>query len=293
MKILCVIPVAIFLAISSENLSAQLTYQQVLSEPAQVQKGYFSLHYFGVDAGFDNTSGASIWSVGAETLYPITDKLRAEGVFLYSLFSLEKDGPAFLFSGGAEYTLSSKTKKKKVPVLLAFSYEKDYLNKKEIQTWSSVTLPGDVTRDITARGGLYLRNSAFEYESNGTFFDVTNIFHAGVYAGIGLTRKLYMHVMDSDGYKFAYARQVRPFFDLLILPTSVDVTSGGNTITVKESLGWRTGLTWQMNPITKAQNFDRKIGFFGNLLYRIEFGQRPLEGLFITTSLGWTIKTFK
>jgi hypothetical protein len=48
-----------------------------------------------------------------------------------------------------------------------------------------------------------------------------------------------------------------------------------------------------MNPITEKENFNNKIGFFGNLLYRIEVGQRPLEGVFVTTSIGWAIKKFK
>lgn len=295
MKNLRVILALLVLAFASANLSAQLTYQQVYSNPSDVYTGYAAIHYFGVDAGFGNTSGASIWSVGGEALYPINDNLRIEAVGLYSLLSLEKDGLPFLFNGGAEYKLSSKTKQKKVPVLLAFSYEKDYINNKEIQTWSSVTLPGDVTRELVARGGIYLRNSALEYEENNTFFDITNIFHAGVYAGIGYTKKHYMHVMDSDGYKFAYARQVRPFFDLLVLPTSVDLTdTGSNTNTTAEgTLGWRAGLTWQMTPFTKKENFDRKIGFFGNLLYRFEIGNRPIEGIYVTTSLAWTIKKFK
>jgi hypothetical protein len=277
----------------STSLLAQKTYRQTFSDPSEVQTGYLGLHYFGVDAGFGNTSGASLLSVGAETLYPITDKLRAEGLGLVSLFSLEKSGFPFLLNAGAEYTLSSNTKSTTVPVLLAFSYERDYLEGKDINTYTTVKLPGDITSELNLRGGLYLRNSALEYEENFTYYDLTNIFHKGIYAGVGYTRKLYMHILDSDGYEFAYARNFRPFADILVLPTSVDVTSNGNTQTLKETIGWRAGMTWQLNPITKAQNFDKNIGFFGNLLYRIEFGQRPLEGFFVTTSLAWTIKKFK
>lgn len=278
---------------TSQVLLAQTTYKQTFSDPTKVYPGYLALHYFGVDAGLDNTAGASIWSIGAETLYPINEKLRAEGLLLYSLFSLEKDGLPFILSGGVEYSLSTKTKRKTVPVLLAFSYDKDYLKGVETNTYTTVKLPGDVTTELTARGGVYLRNSAIEYYENFTYYDVTNIFHKGIYAGVGYTRKLYMHVQDSDGYEFAYARQLRPFFDVLVIPTTVEATSGGATTTAKGTLGWRAGLTWQMNPITEKENFNRKIGFFGNLLYRIEVGQRPIEGFFVTTSLGWAIKKFK
>lgn len=283
----------IILGFTVSAVQAQLTYQQTYSDPSEVQTGYAAIHYFGVDAGFGNTSGASVLSVGGEALYPITDKLRAESYLLYSLFSLEKDGLPFLFNGGAEYVISSSTKKQNINVLLAFSYEKDYIQNVETNTWTAVELPGDITSELNARAGIYLRNSAFEYEENFTFFEKTNIFHKGIYAGIGYTRKLFMHVLDSDGYEFAYARNFRPFADILILPTSVDVTANGNTQTLEETLGWRAGMTWQLKPMTKEQNFDRKIGFFGNLLYRLEVGQRPLEGFYVTTSLGWTFKKFK
>jgi hypothetical protein len=288
-----ILVISFLITCSSTAIVAQESYRQILSDPTEVQTGYLALHYFGVDAGFDNTSGASIFSIGGETLYPITEKIKAEGVFLYSLFSLEKKSFPFLFNGGIEYTLSSKTKNTTVPVLLAFSYERDYLKGEDVNTYTTVKLPGDITSELNVRGGLYLRNSAFEYEENFTFYDLTNIFHKGIYAGVGYTRKLFMHVQDSDGYTFAYARNFRPFVDIMILPTSVDVSAGGATQTIEETLGWRAGMTWQLKPITQKQNFDRKIGFFGNLLYRLEFGQRPLEGFYITTSLGWTIKKFK
>ncbi len=275
------------------TLQAQITYQQTYSNPSEVQTGYAAIHYFGIDAGFDNTSGASILSIGGEALYPINEKLRAEGLFLYSLFSLEKTSFPFLLNAGAEYVLSSSTKSTTVPVLLAFSYERNYLEGYDVNTYTTVKLPGDITSELNARAGIYLRNSSFEYEQNFVTFDDANLFNKGIYAGVGYTRKLFMHVLDSEGYKFAYARNFRPFADILILPTKVDISANGNTQTLEETMGWRAGLTWQLKPMTKEQNFDRKIGFFGNLLYRLEFGQRPLDGFYVTTSLGWAIKKFK
>lgn len=283
---------ALFLFTAS--ITAQTSFRQVYSNPDEVYSGYIGLHYFAVDAGFSNTSGASLLSIGAEALFPVNPKLRAEGYFLYSLFSLEKEGLPFLMNAGAEYALFSKTRDKNVNVLLAFSYERDYSENKDTNTWEGVELPAAVERELNVRGGLYLRNSALEYEQANTYYNTTNLFHAGVYAGIGYTKRLYMHVQDDRGYTFAFARQVRPFADIMLLPTSVDLTApNGATLTLEESLGWRAGLTWQMNPITKALNFDRKIGFFGNLLYRLEVGQRPIDGFYITTGLAYTLKKLK
>jgi hypothetical protein len=252
------------------------------------------LNYLTVDAGFDNTSGASIWSVGADAMYPISDRLNVEALALYSLFSLAKEGPAFLFAPGIEFAISKKTKEQTVPVLLGFSYEEDYINNKEIQTWSSVKLPGDVTRELVLRGGLYLRNSALEYEENFTYYDVTNVFHAGVYVGAGYNWKSYLQVQDSDGYEFAAGRYIRPFADVMIIPTSIDLElNNAPAKTIKETLGWRIGGVIVAKPFTRELNFNRKFGFFGNFIYRLEFGQRPLEGFYVTSGISFGLMKFK
>lgn len=290
MKVFKLIGIVGLLLVCS-TAQAQITYRTVYSAPEEAQNGYLAINYLTVDAGFDNTSGASLWSVGLDAMYPINEKLRIEASALYSLLSLEKNGAPFLFNGGGEFVIGKKKKQKIVPVLLAFSYEKDYNNNKEIQTWESVKLSTDVIREFVVRGGVYIRNSAFEFSENNNTFDITNITHAGIYAGIGYNKKYYMHVQDSDGYKFAYGTFVRPYADVLILPTTVELTPGNREL--NESIGFRAGFTWHARPYTKSQNFDRKLGMLGNLYFKFEVGKRPLEGGFITTGLGWTIRKFK
>ena len=279
-------------AISSK---AQTTYQTSLSDPEVVYPGYLGLNYLTIDAGFGNTSGASVWSVGVDALYPITDKLRVEGLALYSLFSLAKDGPAFLFSPGVEFGISSKTKAKKVPVLLSFAWDKDYINQVETQTWSSVSLPGHVKYELVARGGLYVRRSVLEYEENFTYYDVTPLTHTGIYAGVGYNMMSYINAKTSDGYEFAAGRFIRPYFDVLILPTSVDLEVSGapTNATAEGTLGWRLGAVLVGKPFTKAENFDRKLPFFADMVFRLDMGKRPLEGFFVTTGIAYNFKKFK
>ncbi len=280
-----------FLLISSSFTYAQKTYQSILSDPSKVNDGYIGLTYFGVDAGFGNTSGASVLSVGADVLYPINDKIKIDGIAWYSLFSLAKEGPAFLLNPGVEFTFKSNSKRQDVPVLLSFTTETDWFKGEQISAWSSVTLPGNMQTDYAARGGLYLRNSALEYEEGTTYYDITNLFHAGVYAGIGRSQKFYLHVQDSDGNIFAAGRFLRTYADVLILPTTVDLElSGTPTKEVSGTLGWRLGAVLQLVPFSKENNFDRKIGFLGNMIWRLEFGQRPLDGFFVTTGLSWGLK---
>jgi hypothetical protein len=283
----------LFLFSISINTNAQVTYQTAYSNPEDVYPGYLGLHYFAVDAGFSNTSGASIWSVGADGLYPINDKIGVDVLALYSMFSLAKEGPAFLFNGGIEFEISKQTKPGKVPVLLAFSYEKDYINNKEVQTWESVTLQAGVQKEFVARGGIYLRNSALEYDQGTTYFDQTRLFQAGVYAGIGYNWKSYIHVRDSDGYTFAAGKFIRPYADLLVIPTTVDLElNGAKAAELDETLGWRVGAILVAKPYTKSENFDRKFGFFGNSIFRMEFGQRPIGGFFVTTGVAFALKKF-
>ncbi len=278
----------------SSSAFAQVTFSTEYSNPNDVYRGYVGLHYFTVDAGFGNTSGASIWSVGAEALYPINDKLSVEALGLYSLVSLAKEGPAFLFSGGAEYKLFDSNKEGKVPVLLAFSYEKDYINNQEIQTWQTVTLPAHITSEFVVRGGIYARNSALEYDEGTTFYDKTGLFMAGVYAGVGYNRKYYIHVQDSDGYQFAAGKFIRPYFDVILAPTTVDLeVDGVKNGELSESFGWRFGTVLVAKPYTKSENFDRKFGFFGNSIFKIEIGQRPIDGFFVTTGIAFGLQKFK
>lgn len=286
--------VVLFVMLVAQTANAQTTYSTSYSNPDEIHNGYLGLNYFTVDAGFKNTSGASIWSVGADAMYPISDRLNVEALALYSLVSLAKDGPAFLFSPGVEFAISQKTKQQTVPVLLSFSYEKDYANNEEIQTWSAVQLPGDVTREFVVRGGLYLRNSALEYDQGTTYFDKTNIFHAGVYVGAGYNWESYLQVEDSEGYEFAAGRYIRPFADIMIIPTSIDLELNNTPAkTIEETIGWRVGGVIVGKAFTKEQNFGRKFGFFGNSIFRLEFGQRPIEGFYVTSGVSFGLMKFK
>lgn len=282
------------MGVSLSTFAQETTYSTTLSDPDVVYPGYISLNAMTVDVGFDNLSGASLWSVGVDMLYPINEKIRVEALAIISLLSLEKDGLPFLLSTGAEYSLSSKTKAKQVPVLLSFNWDTDYIKGTETQTWSSVKLPAHVKYDLVARAGLYTRHSALEYEEGFTTYDITGLTHAGIYAGVGYTMSSYLNAVTSDGYEFAAGRMIRPYFDIMILPTSVDLTSGGSQVkTVKENLGWRLGTVLVSKPFTRSENFDRKIMRLGDFAFRLDVGNRPFEGFFITTGISYSLKKFK
>ena len=136
--------------------------------------------------------------------------------------------------------------------------------------------------DLVARGGLYIRNSALEYKEDFTYYDVTSLTHFGVYAGVGYTMTSYLQAQSSDGYEFAAGRIIRPYADILIIPTSVDLEINGAA--VKTVVG---------KPFKKEENFGRKLPFFANMVYRLDIGSRPLDGFFITTGLAFNFKKFK
>ena len=69
---------------SQSIVFAQTTYRTILKDADQAYEGYLGLHYLAVDAGFNNLSGASVWSIGAEGLYPINEKISAEQCVLIS-----------------------------------------------------------------------------------------------------------------------------------------------------------------------------------------------------------------
>lgn len=271
----------------------QVTYQTLNSDPSVVNDGYLSLVGIGVDAGFGNLTGASIWSVGADVLYPINDKLKIETMALYSLFSLGNEGPPFLLSAGAEYNLKSSTKQQDLPVLLSMTVDTDWYEGTQTTSYSAVALPGMMKTDYVARGGIYTRNSALEYEQGTTFYDPTNLFMAGVYAGVGMNKSFFVQAQDSKGNKFGAGRLLRMYGDVMIIPASADLSLNGVQATeVSETFGWRVGALIQTVPFGKEDNFGNKINLLGKFTLRVEAGQRPIEGFFVTTTLGWVLKRF-
>lgn len=279
----------------------QELYTKTYDAPDDVIKGHVAFEYYGVDVGFKNTAGAMIFIWGVNGAYDVAPLINVEGAVRMPLIRFEKQGASFILDAGANYTLSTSTSEKDVRIILGYK-EEDIGNNMEVHTTKYTIINGSVRKKLLARAGVYLKNTAIEYkESDFEQYKPTNLFHKGVYVGIGKQRQYYFKLKRNSGNSettFGAGSIFRLYADLLILPTQVDLereTLGLGAGISKELdglLGARAGFKWYRNPFSRAQNGDHRIPFFGNSVMTLEAGVRPLEGFFVNGGISYILKKF-
>jgi len=282
--------------------SAQEMYSKVYDNPADAIKGHVGVELYGIDAGFSNLTGSMLFAVGVNGRYPINDKLQAEGLIRMPLLRFEKKGFSFMTDAGVLWKLSSKEAPKDVNVILGYKETDNINSNTRTATTKYVSINGNVRSTQFARGGIYLRNSAFDYKSDGiTDYMLTNIFHKGVYLGLARERQYYFQMQRKQGDridKFGAGSIFQLYADVLLLPVNVDVTidtfgfGAGATESLNGLLGGRVGFKWYRNAFTRAQNGDQKIPFFGNSFFTFEAGSRPLEGFYVSGGFTYIVHKF-
>ncbi len=287
---------ALISLLTTNKLFSQ-SYKLVSDDVSEIKKGYIGLEWYGLDAGFKNLGGAFLFSVGVNTLYPISDDLAIRGSLRVPLLRLAKTGGfAFHVDGGVEFKLSESESKRTETVVLSYR-ERDVgytsvLNQQYKVTEATteyVQFVGTVSKQIKARGGVYLKNTSWEGDS-GDNYDEEGIFHKGVYAGLLRETSRFFRVQEEGAPdNFVSAKSMSFYADVLILPTTMMLE---DATTETGLLGWRVGMNWNMRPHTKDQNHGYDGGFFGNKTFILELGQRPFEGLFITGSVSFLIRKF-
>ncbi len=291
-----------FILVFQLTAYAQENYTKVYDDPTDVLKGHIAVEFYGVDVGFSNINGAMIFIAGVNGSYTLTDKLSVEGALRMPLLRFEKQGTGFIFDGGAMLKLSSTTKDESVRVILGYKEEDIANSDQRLATTKYVYITGSVTRSVILRGGVYLKNTAVDdTKETGVDYMPENLFHKGIYVGIGKQRQHFFQLQrDIKGKKvmFGAGSIFRPYFDLMILPTSVDLTQdtfglgAGKTKELKGFIGGRAGFRWYRNPFTRKQNDDHRIPFFGNTVMTLEAGVRPIDGFFISGGISFIVHKF-
>lgn len=293
---------AAFLILLCVQVSAQDAYTKISDNPADAIRGHVGIEIYGVDVGFKNIDGSMLFAVGVNGRYQITDKIKAEGLLRMPLLRFEKQGFAFLADAGVLFALNSNESQDDVNVILGYKEEDNINSNSRTATTKYVKINGNVRKTNYARAGIYLRNAAFDDTSEtGTDYITTSIFHKGIYIGLAKERQYFFQLQRNRGNsnaKFGAGSIFMLFADAMILPVNVDLVQdtfgfgAGETKELKGLIGGRAGLKWYRNPYTRAQNFDRRIPFFGNTIVTLEAGLRPLEGLFFTGGITYIIHKF-
>jgi hypothetical protein len=284
------------------RVSAQENYTKINDNPSEAIGGHVGVEIYGVDVGFKNLDGSMLFAVGVNGRYPLTDKIKVEGVLRMPLLRFEKKGFAFLADAGILFDLNSNESPDDVNVILGYKEEDNMNSNTRTATTKYVKINGNVRETMYARAGAYVRNAAFDDTSdNLTDYIVTSIFHKGVYLGIGKERQYFFQLQRNRGdgdTKFGAGSIFMFYADAMILPVKVDLVQdtfglgAGATKELTGMLGGRVGFKWHRNPFTRAQNFDRRIPFFGNTVVTMEAGVRPLEGLFFTGGITYIFHKF-
>lgn len=282
--------------------TAQETYTKINDNPADAIGGHLGVELYGVDAGFKNLSGSMLFAVGVTGRYPLTDKIKLEGVIRMPLLRFEKQGFAFLADAGILFPLKSSESPNDVKVILGYQEVDNSASSTRTATTKYVNINGNVRKTTFVRAGAYIRNAAFDDTSETTTdYKVTNLFHKGVYIGLGKERQYFFQLQRNRGNeadKFGAGSVFQFYADAMILPVKVDLEQdtfglgAGATKELTGMLGGRIGFKWYRNPYTRSQNFDRRIPFFGNSYFTLEGGVRPLEGLFVTGGFTYIIHKF-
>jgi hypothetical protein len=281
---------------------SQETYTKVYDDPTDVIKGHVALEFYGVDVGFSNINGAMIFIMGVNGSYTLSDRLSVEANLRTPLLRFQKEGTGFIFDGGANFKLSSKTNDENVRVILGYKEEDNAYDNTRTATTKFVNINGSVTRSVILRAGVYLKNTGVDYtEETGVDYMPTALFHKGIYLGIGKQKEYFFQLQrDVRGKKvmFGAGTIFRPYVDLMVLPVSVELTQdtfglgAGKTKEMKGLLGARAGFRWYRNPFTKAQNDGHRIPFFGNTVMTLEAGVRPIDGFFINGGISFIMHKF-
>jgi len=190
------------------SASAQETYVKTSDDPASAIKGHVGVELYGVDAGFKNISGSMLFAVGVNARYPLTEKIKMEGLVRMPLLRFERDGFAFMADAGILFPLQSTEAPTDVKVILGYKEEDNFASNTRTATTKYVNISGNVRKSNYLRGGIYLRNSAFDDTSETTTdYFVTNVFHKGVYIGLGRERQYFFSMQrNRNGNKtdFSY-----------------------------------------------------------------------------------------
>lgn len=279
----------------------QERYTKVYDDPSDVLRGHVAVEYYGVDVGFKNITGAMIFLFGVNGAYDVTEKINVEAALRLPVLRFEKQGSAFIFDAGANYVLSSSASDRDVRVILGYK-EEDIGNNMELRTTKYTVINGTVEKRMIARAGVYLKNTAIEYkESDFLRYKPTNLFHKGIYIGLARQRQYLFQLKGNTANgetTFGAGSIFRPYFDVLILPTQVDLEQetlglgAGTRKTLDGLIGARAGLKWYRNPFTRDQNGNHRIPFFGNSVVTLEAGVRPLEGFYINGGISFILKKF-
>ncbi|WP_421874811.1 hypothetical protein [Marinoscillum sp.] len=257
--------------------SQQISYQVLEDDPDKAYTKFIAPEW-GAES---NTTNLSIF-LGANARFGLTDLITLEGTARVDVYQLNGSGIGFLLEAGGFLPLTTKIKKKDVPIILSYNpyAGTEYKDGKKynVEETRSITIPnGQYKNQLGVRAGLHNRQTAIVDNGAGG-----SIFLSGIYLGGQFTSQAFVKTKINNDVERIGAGFTRVYADLLVLPVSTP-DAAANTGDVKSDgiLGWRLGYSWYVSP------HDGDYKFLGNSVFAAEIGHRPLSGFLFNVSWGF------
>jgi len=258
-----------------------ITYNILEDNPEKVYTKFIA-----PELGVENNSPNISFFVGANARYGITDALVLEGIARLDVYQSNGAGAGFLLEAGGFLPLTSKIKRKEIPIILSYNPYADtkYENgvKYNVEETKYLKVPdGQYKNQIGVRGGLHQRRTG-----TGDLFDAVEgaINLTGVYLGGQWTSQAYMKTKINNDVERIGAGFTRVYGDLLVLPVSnLSEPLANNDVKADGVIGWRVGFQWYVSP------HDGDYKFLGNSVFTAEIGSRPLSGFLFNMSWGFAL----
>lgn len=260
----------------------EVKYKIIKDQPDDAANLWVNVELLQFEMPLKNISGTS-FNLGINSVVNYRNKFGGEATFRRSYLTLGKK-PHVQFEIGGFYNFKSNTKVRSQKVVLD---SKTYSSGGKTYTSTKfIKVPASVMKTYGARVGFDYNREFFEadQEKHGFAGKYTYGF-GGLYLGGLITTQMNMRI-NTDDFGTAGTGFVRRFYlDLLFNPirSLKDATSElAYTTTRPGMIGGRFGMEFLHPEPRKVQ---------GNALYyKIEIGMRPLDGLYMMGSFGFSFK---
>ncbi len=281
--------VVVVLLLSVEALFAQnVQYKVTRDDPGDINNFWMQLDLAQMDISYRNMDGAS-FNIGLTGVGFLGNESRlgfdytARYGWLTMSRMLDSDFKrALQFEAGGLLKLFETNRVKNAKVVLD---RKDYTNRQgnQVTEYTYITIPANFRKIVHARGGVYFKRNPLKLDAEdveaGQAFGRGNLVFPGIYLGLSSMRVRNVYV-STDIFGRTWNSGITRFYaDVIIVPTPL---LDGSRLENAKPLGFRFGYSTMAADVKK----NARKGGFGT---QVEVGVRPVEGIYVTGTVYFTI----
>lgn len=278
---------ALLLFFLKNNYSQNVYYKIIKDDPKDVVNFSCNLDFFHLDCGFSQIDGSSInlgaWGHAMYKNMGGIDYSFRYGYLTFGKFSSDGKGLGNnLFLQPGVFYIFHKREKNARERLILESYSETYGNKTYIHS-KFITVDNHIYKYKALRGGLYFKRGMANFLKESWLSSegyLTNYVMLGMYGGIcfGTTENV---VAQTDNYgECGTTLHVRYCFDAFFIPVNnISFTSYSFN-----PFGGR--FLMQILPaVTRKEKRKHGYSGIGRLAYELEIGYRPVDGIYLATTI--------